>query len=107
MNQRKLFGKRVKTMRRAARLTQEELAEAAHLNPKYLGQLERGEKSPSFEVLIELARNLRASPGLFFDFEREENDDKALRRKIDALMQNCGVPQLQLIHKLVKAISEP
>jgi transcriptional regulator with XRE-family HTH domain len=31
-------------------------AEAAHLNPKYLGELERGEKRPSFEAILALAK---------------------------------------------------
>lgn len=107
MNQRTLFGKRVRAVRRTAKLTQEELAEAAHLNPKYLGQLERGEKSPSFEVLLELARNLHVSPTALVDFEREETDEKALRRKIDGLLQKCGTQQLQLVQKLLKVIAEP
>jgi transcriptional regulator with XRE-family HTH domain len=107
MNQPRLFGGRVRTARRAAKLTQEELAEAAHLNPKYLGQIERGEKSPSFEVTVALAKSLQISPALLFDFEREETDDKVLRKKIDILLQKCNLQQLQLIHRLAKAVSEP
>jgi transcriptional regulator with XRE-family HTH domain len=107
MNQPRLFGRRVKAARRAAKLTQEELAEAAHLNPKYLGQIERGEKSPSFEMIVELAKSLHISPALFFDFESEETDDKTLRKKIDTLLQKCNLQQLRLIHRLAKVISEP
>jgi XRE family transcriptional regulator, regulator of sulfur utilization len=107
MNQPRLFGKRVKAARRAAKLTQEELAETAHLNPKYLGQIERGEKSPSFEMILELAKSLYISPALLFDFEREETDDKVLRKRIDVLLQKCSPQQLQLIHRVAKTISEP
>jgi transcriptional regulator with XRE-family HTH domain len=107
MNQPRLFGRRVKAARRATKLTQEELAEAAHLNPKYLGQIERGEKSPSFEVMVALAKSLQISPAIFFQFDREETDDKTLRKKIDALLQKGGAEQLQLIHRLVKVILEP
>jgi transcriptional regulator with XRE-family HTH domain len=107
MNQPRLFGRRVRAARRAAKLTQEELAEAAHLNPKYLGQIERGEKSPSFEVMVALAKSLQISPAIFFHFDREEADDKTLRKKIDALLQKSSVEQLQLIHRLAKAILEP
>jgi transcriptional regulator with XRE-family HTH domain len=107
MNQPRLFGRRVKAARRARRLTQEELAEAAHLNPKYLGQIERGEKSPSFEVMVVLAKSLQISPAIFFQFDREETDDKALRKKIDVLLQKGSAEQLQLIHRLVKVLLEP
>ena len=60
MNQLKLFGKRLQTIRKAARVTQEETAEKAHLNPKYLGQIERGEKRQSFDASLALAEALGA-----------------------------------------------
>jgi len=51
-----LLGRRVRAVRKAGRITQEQAAEAAHLNPKYLGELERGEKRPSFEAILALAK---------------------------------------------------
>src|SRR5690349_18555541 len=53
-SQSKLFGRRVRSIRRAAKITQEDAAERAHLNAKYLGELERGEKRPSFEAILAL-----------------------------------------------------
>jgi transcriptional regulator with XRE-family HTH domain len=44
-NQPKLFGKRVRALRRAAKITQEGAAESARLNAKYLGEIERGRKT--------------------------------------------------------------
>jgi transcriptional regulator with XRE-family HTH domain len=56
MDQLKLFGRRVRAVRKAAKITQEQAAEAARLNPKYLGELERGEKRSSFEAILALAK---------------------------------------------------
>jgi transcriptional regulator with XRE-family HTH domain len=107
MDQPKLFGKCVKAARKRAKLTQEKLAEAAHLNPKYLGQIERGEKSPSFEVIVALAGRLDVSPAVFFSFEREETDEKALRTQIESLLQKGNVPELRMFYRLAKAMVEP
>ncbi len=107
MNQLRLFGRRVRTIRKAARLTQEEAAEAAHINPKYLGQIERGEKRPSFEAILALAKALSVSPAGFFELDREENDERTLRKRIDAILQKCNATQLQHVYRVVKAIVAP
>ncbi|MGD0921678.1 MAG: helix-turn-helix transcriptional regulator [Terriglobia bacterium] len=107
MDQPKLFGKRVRAVRKAAKITQEEAAEAAGLNPKYLGEIERGEKRPSFEAILALAKALRVSPAVFFHFDREETDEKILRKRIEALLQKCRPQQLQQVYRVVKVMLEP
>ena len=102
----KLFGKRVRAVRKAARITQEKAAEAAHLNSKYLGEIERGEKRPSFEAIIALSKALDVLPEAFFQFDLEDNDEKALRRKIENLLQRANASQLQRVHKIIKVLLE-
>ena len=106
MNQAKLFGKRVRAVRKAARITQEKAAEAAHLNSKYLGEIERGEKRPSFEAIIALSKALDVLPEVLFRFDSEDNDDKALRRKIENLLQKASTSQLQRVHKIIRVLLE-
>jgi transcriptional regulator with XRE-family HTH domain len=106
MNQLKLFGKRVRTVRKAAKITQEEAAEAARLNSKYLGEIERGEKRPSFEVIIALAKALKVPPERLFHFDREETDEKIVRKKVDTLLQKTSPQQLQLVYRMLKALLE-
>ena len=103
----KLFGKRVRALRKAARITQEKAAEAAHLNPKYLGEIERGEKRPSFEVTIALAKALHVSPAKFFEFDDEEGDAKLLGKRIEIMLQKASTQQLQLVQKMIKVLMEP
>jgi transcriptional regulator with XRE-family HTH domain len=56
--QRKLLGGSVRKHRKAAGLTQEKLAEKIDINPVYLGQIERGYKVPTIDVLLKLAKTL-------------------------------------------------
>lgn len=55
------LGKRVREARNKAKFTQEVLAEKADIAVTYLGEIERGEKTPSLEVLINLADSLQVS----------------------------------------------
>ena len=66
MRHRKLIGDAIRLHRKAARLTQEKLAELAELNPKYLGEIERGEKIISIEALLRIARAVKTPIRKFF-----------------------------------------
>ena len=57
---RKDIGANVRTFRKKARLTQENLAEKADLHPVNISQVERGTKAVSVEALWKLARALQA-----------------------------------------------
>jgi transcriptional regulator with XRE-family HTH domain len=100
----KLFGKRVRAIRRAAKYTQENAAEACRLNAKYLGEVERGEKRPSFEVIIALAKALKVPPEVFFQFDLEERDERSLRKKIEILLEGADLDRLAQIHGILSII---
>jgi transcriptional regulator with XRE-family HTH domain len=94
-------------LRKATRLTQEQVAERAGVAPNFLGYIERGEKRPSLEVTFALAKALSVPAATLFHFEREETDPKLLRKKIDALLEKCSPQQLQQAHRLLKSLLEP
>lgn len=52
------LGARLRALRKAAGLTQEELAHAADLHWTYVGQIERGERNATYKNLLKLARGL-------------------------------------------------
>jgi transcriptional regulator with XRE-family HTH domain len=93
--------------RRAASTTQEDAAERAKIHPKYLGEIERGEKRPSFEAILALADALGTSPAAFFQFYKEETSEKVLRRKIEALIGTAGAEELQRVYRVLRAMLEP
>ncbi|MEO8704866.1 MAG: helix-turn-helix transcriptional regulator [Kofleriaceae bacterium] len=51
------LGERIQTLRRDRELTQETLAQACGISQKYLSELERGEKAPSWETLVAIAHD--------------------------------------------------
>jgi transcriptional regulator with XRE-family HTH domain len=52
----KPLGESIRRYRKKAKLTQEKLAELADLNPKYLGEIERGENTISISALLRIAK---------------------------------------------------
>jgi transcriptional regulator with XRE-family HTH domain len=53
------FGRRIRQLRLAIGLTQEQLAKAAGMDAKHIGVIERGVKSSSFSAVGRLAKALR------------------------------------------------
>ncbi|MED4206659.1 helix-turn-helix transcriptional regulator [Neobacillus mesonae] len=49
----------IKALRKTLKLTQEELAERTGLNRTYISLLERGERNPSFDTVVFLAKGFR------------------------------------------------
>lgn len=56
---RRILGDALRSYRKRARLSQEKLAEKADLNPKYIGEVERGRMNISVDALGRLARALK------------------------------------------------
>jgi transcriptional regulator with XRE-family HTH domain len=61
----KAFGEQLRSARKAAHLTQEELAFRANLDRTYISLLERGIKSPTLTTFFQLCRILDQKPALF------------------------------------------
>jgi transcriptional regulator with XRE-family HTH domain len=56
---RKALGQAIRHYRKKAKMTQERLGEAAELNPKYIGEVERMEKTISVDALARVATALK------------------------------------------------
>jgi transcriptional regulator with XRE-family HTH domain len=56
------FGRVLRALRREQGVSQDELGARSGYHRTYIGQLERGEKSPSLRTLFNLAATLRVAP---------------------------------------------
>ena len=61
------FGKTVRALRTERGLSQEGLAELAHLHRNYIGGLERGERNVGLENIVKLAGALSVKTKDLFD----------------------------------------
>lgn len=65
----KLVGERIRILRQAKGLSQEQLALRAELNTSFLGQVERGEKNPTIITLEKIVKALNITFEEFFSFK--------------------------------------
>jgi transcriptional regulator with XRE-family HTH domain len=60
----KVVGWRIKQIREALHITQEELANSVGCTPQHIGAIERGIKTPRLDTLVTIANTLGASADL-------------------------------------------
>jgi transcriptional regulator with XRE-family HTH domain len=99
-----LFGRKVRSTRESSGKTRETVAEDAAITPNYLGEIERGEKWPSLEIILALSKSFDVSPAAFFEFEAEELDPRILREKLTRLLKDRNTEQLQQALRILTAI---
>ena len=102
------LGQRIRTFRRAARLTQEALAEKASVSPYYVGEIERGEASPSLSALQDIARGLQVGIRDLFDFPSEQGTPQQIVEDIVARLQAGHVSHIEdliLIREMIRRMS--
>jgi transcriptional regulator with XRE-family HTH domain len=67
------IGQRVRRLRHAVGISQEELAERADLHRNYVGSVERGERDIGITALARLVRALEVSLAEFFEPFRQRS----------------------------------
>jgi transcriptional regulator with XRE-family HTH domain len=107
MNEAELFGRLLRATRKDRKLSLGQLAEKVEIGGKHLGRIERGEKVPSFELIVALAKALNASPATFFQFENANVDSKFLTQQLQALLTKRDTKQLRKAYRVLQATLEP
>jgi transcriptional regulator with XRE-family HTH domain len=107
MNEAELFGRLLRATRKDRKLSLGQLAEKVEIGVKHLGRIERGEKVPSFELIVALAKALNASPATFFQFENANVDSKFLTQQLQALLTKRDTKQLRKAYRVLQATLEP
>jgi transcriptional regulator with XRE-family HTH domain len=106
MTHRELFARRVRKLRRAAKLSLEKAAERGSITGNFWGDVERSRKVPSLDTIVAMAKGLGVSPSTLLLLEREE-DPRDIRKQIDSLLVKATSEQLELLRRIIKTVIEP
>ena len=101
-----LFGRKVRAVREALHVSRELAAEKSGITANYLGEVERGEKWPSLEIICALATALNVSLPTFFEFETQETDPALLRRRLHRIVENRTTAEQQQALRILKSLFE-
>lgn len=98
---RKAFGKRLNTARKARGFTGEKLAELCSINATYLRQIEGGVKIPSLPIFVSLCQELKVSPNYLLKDTLSDNEYSNIEELVELL--NTATPtQIKLATAMIK-----
>ena len=103
MNIKERIGARIASLRKARKMTQEQLAARMEISIPYLSSIERGRENPTLNTLINLARCLDLDLGEMFS-HIEIEDPTQRKVVISSLLSNVGDEQLKQALKVLKAL---
>ena len=101
------LGRRIREARNKLRFTQEVLAEKADIAVTYLGEIERGEKTPSLDVLINIAESLQVSCDYLLRDSVEAGTiyvDADISRKLSGLTRKQKIAAEAILDAYIKSL---
>lgn len=100
MNTLKLFGKRLKEIRKSKNFTQEFLAESIGVEPKQICRMENGVCFTTFDKLQKIAKTLDVEIYEFFKYDHKKPKD-ALIKEMNEIFTNASDEKIEMIYKIV------
>jgi len=98
-----LLGARIKELRKAKRLSQDQLSEKINIDPKHLSRIEVGKSYPSLDTLEKIAQALGVEMKDLFEFMHHAKSKKPLD-DITKLIKEADEEKLKLIFKIIRAV---
>ena len=102
-NLKRLFGKRLATLRESKNLKQHQLGRRIGRRDKYISDIETGRIYPRPDIMVALSEALEIPISAFYFFEGVDDDPKSLRKSIESLVMVSNASRLRkfLRHMLV------
>ncbi|MDQ7781203.1 MAG: helix-turn-helix transcriptional regulator [Planctomycetota bacterium] len=101
------FGNRPRRMRKAKKLSQEELAHLAGCDVSTIGRIERGEKSPRLALLVSLAETLGTTVSDLTDCRPRARGQDVRREfydRVDALMEKGSKQKVEMVRMVMESV---
>ena len=99
-----LLGRRIRSLRNVKGWTQQELGDRADINYKFLGEIERGQQNPSFNILVKIAVALGVNLPELFRFKHEISDRKEIETQIQQILKTIPDDTLRQILLLLQVL---
>lgn len=100
-----LLGARIKELRKACKLSQEELAELIGVEPQHMSRIESGRSYPSLDRLEKISLALKVPLKDFFEFMHLEDASERLKN-IDALASELSDEHQRFVYRMLKSLKE-
>jgi len=91
----KIFGKKVREIRRHREMTQERLAELSGLSLQYIGEIERGRRNPSLSSMEQLSAAFDLPISELFNLDEFKFSTDQLRKILVNHIENADEERLR------------
>lgn len=99
------IGQRIRRIRKAHKLSQEELAEKVGISTTHMSHIETGNTKLSLSVFVDIAESLDVqTDSLLYDAPRDSVN--TAMNDIAAIMEECDAKQARVISDMVKAMKQ-
>ncbi len=99
-----LLGARIKELRKAKKLSQDQLSESIGIDPKHLSRIEVGKSYPYMETLESIAKSLDVEIKDLFEFRHLERDVATIEG-ICTMLDGASKDRLKLVAKFIRTLS--
>jgi len=99
----KLFGKRVRAIRKSKNLTQEKLSEMTDMDPQHFCKMENGTHFPSPKNLVKIANALNVEIKELFTFTADKDENL---EKIFLDIKNLSDKELEFIQSVILSMNK-
>lgn len=102
----KSLGQKLRAIRKAKGLTQEQVADKGGMNFKYYGAIERGEINVTMKTVSNLARilNVRMGDLFAFDLSAQDKDKAEVIARMAQLMKKGSKDQVKRLNVFLKEV---
>ncbi|MDQ0110942.1 helix-turn-helix domain-containing protein [Paenibacillus harenae] len=103
----KLIGENIRSHRKRRGLSQEQLALRAEINASYMGQVERGEKNPTIDVLAKISAALQTPLEHIVNVDSmplSADDNSGYADKIAHQLNGLTAREQEAVYKFVKQL---
>lgn len=99
----KLLGKRIKELRKAQGISQQQLAEIANIDQRNLSHVECGDTFPS-RALLDIANALNIDLVDLFDFQHLEMNETSMKDYIKNNIDYLPQDELKVVYRMIKSM---
>lgn len=99
------IGQRIRRIRKAHKLSQEELAEKVGISTTHMSHIETGNTKLSLPVFVDIAEALDVQTDSLLYDEPRDSVTTAMS-DIAAILEECGTKQARVISDMVKAMKQ-
>lgn len=96
------IGQRIRTIRKAHALSQEELASRIDISTTHMSHIETGNTKLSLQVLVDIAQELNVSTDELL-FETETQKHNKIKPEISSFIDSCTPQESTVLQDVLKA----